>query len=308
MVSSAKRVSPAALIALKEALANIYWYKKDLINFIKLSIKNSSILHTIDFDGNSKYHSASELIDRMATRPDIYHDDLLSLLYEVANFSNFSHFNKIDDADQKIDTAKERVESLRAHVEGHLDLIKAKERAEEKQKEYKERMSESLGFSQRLNDLGVKFGEIAVNPNPQKRGFQFEPFLNELFYLFDLDPKESFKIIGEQIDGAFTFDNIDYLLEARWRKEPADASDLYVFAGKISGKLKLTLGLFISINGFSPECLQVKGEGLKSMILMDGPDLNAVIEGRIDLNDLLYRKRRHASQTGEIYLPINKIL
>lgn len=37
-------------------------------------------------------------------------------------------------------------------------------------------------------------------------------------------------------------------------------------------------------------------------------DLMAVLEARIDLIQLLLRKRRHASQTGNIYLRIHEIL
>ena len=33
----------------------------------------------------------------------------------------------------------------------------------------------------------------------------------DLFRLFDLDPKASFRITGEQIDGAFTLQGIDSL-------------------------------------------------------------------------------------------------
>jgi hypothetical protein len=38
---------------------------------------------------------------------------------------------------------------------------------------------------------------------------------------------------------------------------------------------------------------------------MDGADLMAVLEERIDFVTLLLRKNRHAAQTGEIYLPIH---
>ena len=68
--------------------------------------------------------------------------------------------------------------------------------------------------------------------------------------------KSSFKIIGEQIDGAFTFDGTDFLLEAKWQKEPIPASELYAFGGKITNKLKNTLGLFISIDGFSKDGIE----------------------------------------------------
>jgi len=57
----------------------------------------------------------------------------------------------------------------------------------------------------------IKFHEIALDNSHQQRGFKLEKFLNELFCFFDLDPKFSFKIKGEQIDGSFTFDNTDYL-------------------------------------------------------------------------------------------------
>jgi hypothetical protein len=46
-----KKVSPAALIALKEALAVIYWYKKYIRSFIYYTIKNDAIVSTIDWQG-----------------------------------------------------------------------------------------------------------------------------------------------------------------------------------------------------------------------------------------------------------------
>ncbi|MCO5238407.1 MAG: restriction endonuclease [Chitinophagaceae bacterium] len=102
--------------------------------------------------------------------------------------------------------------------------------------------------------------------------------------------------------GAFTFDNNDYLLEAKWQeKTEINAADLYTFGGKISGKLKNTLGLFISLGPFSKDCTETGSPITKSMILMDGMDLMQVLEGRIRLNELILIKRRHASQTGEIY-------
>jgi hypothetical protein len=151
----------------------------------------------------------------------------------------------------------------------------------------------------------MKFYNIASNTNHQQKGFQFEKFLNELFVFFDLDPKSSFKIVGEQIDGAFTFDNTDYLLEAKWQVKEIRATDLYAFGGKIQGKLKNTLGLFISLGNYSSECTETQSPVLKTMILMDGMDLMQVLEGRIRLNELILIKRRHASQTGNIYYRMN---
>lgn len=144
--------------------------------------------------------------------------------------------------------------------------------------------------------------------NPQKRGFRLETVLKELFQLFDLDPKASFRITGEQIDGAFSFEGTDYLLETKWQQEPVVAKDLDSLVGKLSRKLDNTLGLFLSINGYSEDAVKTHSSGRRLIILMDGSDLMAVLEGRIDLVQLLLRKRRKAAETGNIYLKIHEIL
>ncbi|MGD1027634.1 hypothetical protein [Candidatus Binatus soli] len=41
---------------------------------------------------------------------------------------------------------------------------------------------------------------------------------------------------------------------------------------------------------------------------MDGADLMAVLEGQIDLNDLLRRKKAIAAQRGEVFAPVSKII
>src|SRR5439155_874687 len=76
------------------------------------------------------------------------------------------------------------------------------------------------------------------------------------FQLFDLDPKESFRVVGDQIDGAFTFDKTDYLFEGKWQQAPVDVAILDAFNGKISRKLENTLGMFLSINGFTPAAIE----------------------------------------------------
>src|SRR5205814_1390788 len=117
---------------------------------------------------------------------------------------------------------------------------------------------------------------LISSSNPQAKGYGLEAILRGLFELFDLDPKASFKLAGEQIDGAFTFDSTDYLLEAKWQQVPVRASDLDAFVGKLSRKLDNTLGLFLSINGFSPDGVKTYASGRRLMILMDGSDLMAV--------------------------------
>ena len=134
--------------------------------------------------------------------------------------------------------------------------------------------------------------------------YKLQPLLHDLLVIFDLDPKASFAISGEQIDGAFSFDGDDYVVEARWQNEPADPVALRDFAGKIDTKLKTTLGVFVSINGFTEAAVANHSHKGANMVLVDGEDLYAILDGRDKLPDVLRRKRRHASQTGDIYLRV----
>ena len=96
---------------------------------------------------------------------------------------------------------------------------------------------------------------------PQLRGFAFEKYLNNLFEVYGLQPRGSFRVIGEQIDGSFLLHNEVYLLEAKWTNKKIDKGDLVIFNEKVSSKSGFTRGLFISFSGFSDEALATFANG-----------------------------------------------
>ena len=297
-----KQFSPSAILALKEALTHIYWKRQDLRSFVYHAVENKLFISTIDWDNCSKAESAGVLVDRMVARLDLYENDLLRIFDVVMHFDDFRHLKQWEDSETKIKKARDSVEALRKHASGYFQLKEEREKAEERKNIFSSMQKEKESFSNMVSVLRDDFMRLVVETNNQRRGFSFERFLNSLFTLFDLEPKESFRVAGEQIDGAFTFDGNDFLLEAKWQEKPVDLGDLYKFGGKIEGRLKLTLGLAVSINGFTKDYNESKSPLLKAMLLMDGEDLVAVLENRIDLKDLLFRKRRHASDTGDIFL------
>jgi hypothetical protein len=155
-----------------------------------------------------------------------------------------------------------------------------------------------------LDMLRTRFLELFAEPDPKKRGLAFEPFLNDFFSVHGLDPKGSFRIAGEQIDGSFEWQGNTFLVEARWRKEPANTSDLLVLRGKAE-KSDWTRGLFISINGFSDLATPSLQIGRKAnLIAMSGQDLMLILERHWTLYDALRAKLRHTGETAEAYKPL----
>jgi hypothetical protein len=303
----AKKIAPAAVVALKEALTNLYWYKSDLRSFITNTVTDPSLLARLNWD-DYKRNIVGDLVTLLEKREDQYQVDLLRLMTEVSRVDDFSHLERLEGGKEKAAAARASVRALRSLTAAHEALFEDQRKMEESRRKAHEQLLRTTTVRERLEQLRREYIALLSTANHQQRGYQLEKILRAVFEIVDLDPRASFKIVGEQIDGAFTFDGTDYLFEGKWQQELVCAAELDSLGGKLSRKLDNTLGLFLSINGFSEEAVKTHSSGRRLMILMDGSDLTAVLEGRIDFIQLLLRKRREASQTGNIYLRIHEVL
>ena len=70
------------------------------------------------------------------------------------------------------------------------------------------------------------------------------------------------------------------------------------FQRKVNTKLESTRGVFFSISGFREEVVkQYDGEGA-NIIFFTGEDLALILEGRIELTEVLIKKIEKAAQYG----------
>lgn len=297
-----KKISPQAILALKEALPLIYWKKDQLQEYLKLALNNNAILSTLNWSG-TKREAVKELIERMTNRPDLFQDDLLSLLIHVAEFSDFDNLKYWDDDGTKVSKARSAVKKVKNLVTGHVKLSNDDEEARKRKLAAEQMIQTNKSLASELGNLRVAFNELTISKNHQRRGYDFEKFLYNLFLLYELEPKGSFKNYGEQIDGAFTFQGADYLLEAKWARQ-VEQGDIANFCFKVESKFKTSIGLLVTIEGVSPQAISPH---FKSIIVMDGFDLIAILDGRISLPDLLFKKRRRATETGKIYVNFSEL-
>lgn len=286
-----KKIAASAINALKEALSSVYWYKSDLRSFLLATISDVNLLSHINWE-DYKINICGNLINYMQLHEETYQKDLLRLITEVVKIQDYSHLLKLDGGEKKAQQAKNAIKALKDLSNTFLQQQESYEKIESiRRQKYKE-LLKNQELLNKLNEIKQVYFSLISSDDPINRGFKLEKVVKDLFVLFDLDPKASFRIVGEQIDGAFTFEKTDYLFEAKWTKELISIEDLDAFSGKLSRKLENTLGLFLSINGFSEDGIKAHTTGRKLMILMDGSDLMAVLEGRIDLVELLYRKKK----------------
>jgi hypothetical protein len=88
-----KKIAPAALLALKEALTHVYWYKPDLRSFLTHCLADPTILSRLNWS-DYKRNIVSQLIDVLARNEEVYQRQLLRLMAEVARISDFSHLTR----------------------------------------------------------------------------------------------------------------------------------------------------------------------------------------------------------------------
>ncbi len=153
-----------------------------------------------------------------------------------------------------------------------------------------------------------RFHELLREENKQQAGLKFEKFLYELFEHFDLSPKGSFSVVGEQIDGSFVLDHDTYLIEAKWHANSIQEKDLLIFRGKVEGKSSITRGVFVALNGYTDGAIQALYTGKQpNFFLVDGQDIYSFLSSKWDLVELLRFKRRSMAE-GKILARYERLL
>lgn len=177
---------------------------------------------------------------------------------------------------------------------------RATKKVDKARKEDQAKQSEREGELLTLDSLRQEFQELSGMENRQEAGRRLEPLLNKIFTLSKLNPREPFRVTGEQIDGAFEFKNEIYLLEAKWEASKLSAQPLYAFRQKIETKSQFTRGAFFALNGCTDEALDALVTGQQSnFFIVDGFDLMTVLLGEISLLTLFDFKLGRLAREGK---------
>lgn len=293
--------------ALIDALINVFWLKKDLRSLYERCGVPSSMIAAQDWS-SYKYHIIEPVLSALNSNEEGL-APLRRILAETLNYKDGDHLLWLQDGKKRKREAERCLEHLRLLVQQHDEALHEAQEEQARRRAEAEKTSTKRAFNERLRQLRDRFLILHQQLDSQGRGYGLETFLHDLFDLFELQPRGAFKVSGEQIDGAFVQEGDHFLLEAKWQKSPVTLDDLRDLDGAVASNLDNTLGLFVAINGFSSEALDRYRQGSRPRLLcMDGADLMAVLEGQIDLGDLLHRKRAVAAQRGQVFAPVREIM
>lgn len=300
-----KGYAPVIWDAVFECLRTVYWYQEDLRSFLTRAGVPSGLVACLPWGrGTYKRTIARQLVDQLAADPARgmpVIDKLIDSLVEMNE--QLPHLARLDDGKRKVEEGRQALRTLKELI-GRQCVAERAERARQEARTEAERAREQQ--VQRQKDLAVlnkRFSTLckckADLASRQKRGFEFQRLLRDLFALHDLEPRGSFAQPGEQIDSSIAIDGTFVIVEAKWEEKPIEPADVRDFQGKVQTRLDNTLGLMISMSGFTEYAVQAaERSGRINVVLMDGFEITPIFEGTSDLAEILRRKLRYAADYG----------
>ncbi|MFC5008733.1 hypothetical protein ACFPIJ_64330 [Dactylosporangium cerinum] len=302
-----KRIAPQAYEALVDALSVVFWNKAPFARHLRLALhEHPELLAQLDFT-QYKRTVAGVLVQLMAG-DSRYHQTVLQMMLDLAEFTTFPNLAGQVDGAHLIARAEAAVAQLKALTDRYRHDIDAAARLQAQRRSAEIVDAARQREAAALADLQTQFVTLEQFTDRQERGRRFEGVLYRLFDLYDMQPRMAYKLPHEQIDGSFSFDSDDFLLEAKWCRERIERSEADIFAAKIQRKGRNTLGLYVSISGFTEGFLQVTHPSGCPFITFDGDDLFLILDGRIALPEVIRRKRRHLNDTGNCHIPARALI
>ena len=232
----------------------------------------------------------------------------IRLINRMADFlaqqTTFPDLEGWEDGEIKKETARKAVAALsnfmvnqRRQAESNRDAKAAQARAMSIQEETRKREMDLQKLTQKLAELSRRLGT-------QQAGYDFQDWFYELLAFFEIVCRRPYVVDGRQIDGSVTVDGTTYLVELKFTKEQAGATDVDTFHRKVASKADNTMGILISISGFSTTALKEASGPKTPLLLFDHSHIYALLGGSMIFEEIVGRVRRHCSQTGEAYLSI----
>lgn len=162
----------------------------------------------------------------------------------------------------------------------------------------------------KLQAFRDEFDSIHSINDMAERGNRFQDLMNKIFGYYSEKSLGPFNRTGEQVDGLFYFDKHWYYVEIRWKATKANAADVSVLRDRAKDAFGGdTKALFISFNGFSPDCLEsLAGRSDERVVLMDGVDLRDVLDCAIAFDVLLGEKQADVVRNKRAFVGAREII
>lgn len=284
-----------------EAALRSFWRKNALFNFLRRS-------HVPNLTTCGPDESKRDYLTRIFESLELT-DQGNGRILQIARFlveqRTFPDLESWEDSKEKVAAARSAVAELADYLSEQDTQMAAEESRSKARKRTQNQQALRRTSQQALESLDSRLTELTKEIGTSKAGIDFESWFYDLMEYSEITSRRPYKTGGRQIDGSITLGDTTYLVEAKFTVDQSGASDIDVFRSKVDSKADNTMGIFVSISGYSAVA-KAEASGRKTpLLLLDSSHLYRVLTSVSIFSDVIERVRRHASQTSEAYLHVN---
>ncbi len=224
----------------------------------------------------------------------------------LAEQTTYPDLESWEDSSQKIQAAQAAVEALKKFVKAKNREEEKDHEADDRRKRAKEAQDKTVRSQTDLAELRKRLDSLVPLLGVQKGGYDFQAWFYDLMDFSDIDNRRPFNQSGRQIDGSLTIEGTTYLVELKFTATQADATDIDSILAKVNTKADNTMGIMVSMSGYSSVAVQQASFAKSPLLLFDYNHLHMVLGAIERFADVVRRVRRHSSQTGSAYLAVKE--
>lgn len=300
----ASGLPPHFIELVQDALLKSFWTKKGLRSFLRRSYISESFLAQLSPDETKR-----DWLDRLFPKLEGTEKGravIREMAGSLADQTTFPDLGNSEDSGGKIREAQASVTALKAYLakkgeerENEKDVASRRKSGEEQRQKTLRSQTDLLKLKDRLDGLCSQLGT-------QQGGYAFQDWFYDLMDYFDVDNRRPYVAAGRQIDGSVTIDGTTYLVELKFTAGQSDAPDIDSLVKKVTGKADNTMGVMVSMSGFSSVATREASFAKSPLLLLDHSHLYMVLGVIETFPNVIRRVRRHSSQEGQAYLPVNQ--
>jgi hypothetical protein len=289
----------------QDALLKSYWRRKAFRNVLRHNGVTEAFLN-----GWTEDETKRQLLDRLIPaleRADRGHVVIHQLAVHLADQSTFPDLMGWSDEKEKLAVAKAAVSALKTYIQRERSKAEVEAARVAIREEAARQRAEKVASQQDLAKLQEKLTDLHPQVGTQAGGYAFEKWFFDFVKFFDVDHRLPYKADERQIDGSVTIEGTTYLVELKFTTNQTGIGDIDSFMSKVNNKADNTMGLFISMAGYSSVAISQASKPKTPLLLLDASHGFLALQGLWGFSELVSRVRQHASQTSEAYLAASKL-
>ena len=298
------KITPRLIELAYEAALKSYWRKQALRKFLHASHIAESHLATWGAE-ESKRNFLDRTFQKLQAS-DRGRGLIFKMARSLSEQSTFPDLRNWEDSKLKIADATKAVTELKQYLntqDEELRSERAREEAKAHAREASKKVQRSLTDKSKLQN---RLDALHSSVGTQQGGYDFQDWFYELLDYNEIQNRRPYTSERRQIDGSLTLDGTTYLVELKFTAKQADAADIDSLRAKVDDKADNTMGIMVSISGYSGVAIQGASGRQTKLLLLDAMHLYLFLSGSITFSEIIARIRRHASQTGECHLEAGK--